>query len=106
MSRLGYESNYINAFKPDARVVRDYRTIEGRLGGIGLVYLVYPVGETIDGSTLDHCRRLDERVRSLRAPDGRETISHVISLATVLDPDGKLAAARGRAAASTPWRRS
>ncbi len=38
------ESNYINLFRPKSRVVRDYHTVESKLGGIGLVELVVPVG--------------------------------------------------------------
>jgi predicted RND superfamily exporter protein len=90
--RLRYESNYINAFKPDARVVRDYHTIEERLGGIGLVYLVVPMGETLDVAVLERFRRLDGELAKIRRPSGEPAASHVISLATVLDPDGKLAA--------------
>ena len=48
--RLSYETNYINLFRPETRVVRDYHTVESKLGGIGLVELVVPVG------TLDHAR--------------------------------------------------
>ena len=39
-----YESNYINLFRPETRVVRDYHTVESQLGGIGLVELIVPVG--------------------------------------------------------------
>jgi uncharacterized protein len=92
MTKLKYESNYINAFKPDARVVRDYNTIESRLGGIGLVYLVVPVGETIDVGALERFRKVDREVSALRRSDGAPAVDYVISLATVLDPDGKLAA--------------
>ncbi len=46
--RLSYETNYINLFRPETRVVRDYHTVESKLGGIGLVELVVPVGTSID----------------------------------------------------------
>jgi uncharacterized protein len=90
--RLRYESNYINAFKPQARVVRDYNTIESRLGGIGLVYLVAPIGDTLNVATLEKFRALDREVAEIRRPNGEPAAAHVISLATVLDPDGKLEA--------------
>ena len=46
LPRLSYETNYINLFRPETRVVRDYRTVESKLGGIGVVELVVPVGRT------------------------------------------------------------
>jgi hypothetical protein len=89
IGRLHYESNYINAFKPDSRVVRDYHAVEDRLGGIGLVTLVLPM-ETVDKAALDRCRDLDRRVAALKRPDGSPAVSRAISLATVLDPDDRL----------------
>ena len=43
---LSYETNYINLFRPETRVVQDYKTVESKLGGIGLVELVVPVAES------------------------------------------------------------
>ncbi len=90
MTRLTYESNYINAFTPESRVVRDYRFVEGRLGGIGLVTLVVPT-PALDVAALDAFATLDRRIAAIRDAKGPAT-SQVLSLATVLDPDGKLAA--------------
>jgi predicted RND superfamily exporter protein len=97
MTRLEYESNYINAFKPAARVVRDYRFIEERLGGIGLVSLVVPIpGNSLTTADLDRFRQFDRDLTSLpassdSAPHNLGVVSRVISLATVLDPEGRLA---------------
>jgi predicted RND superfamily exporter protein len=88
---LRYESNYVNAFKPDSRIVGDYRAVEAKLGGIGLVYLVVPVRGTIDVATLEKFRGLDAALAALRNPDGAPASAQVLSLATVLDPDGRLA---------------
>src|SRR5271157_4939517 len=44
---LRYETNYINLFRRETRVVRDYGVVESKLGGIGLVELVVPVGDSI-----------------------------------------------------------
>src|SRR5205823_1809992 len=88
---LQYESNYVNAFKPDSRIVRDYGAVEEKLGGIGLVYLVVPVEGTIDVATLAQFRGLDSELSALRNPDGEPATAQVLSLATVLDPDGLLA---------------
>jgi predicted RND superfamily exporter protein len=88
--RLRYESNYINAFKPKSRVVEDYRFVESKLGGIGVVTLAVPVGATITPETLELFRNLDQQIRDLRQ-GAAPAVAHVLSLATVLDPDGKLA---------------
>ena len=50
--RLSYETNYINLFRPETRVVGDYHKVESRLGGIGVVELVVPVGRSIKARTL------------------------------------------------------
>ena len=91
MVLLRYESNYINLFKPDTRVVRDYHTVESRLGGIGLVELVVPAGTTLDRGALERFREVERSIATAREP-GAATAAHVLSLATVLDPDGRLAA--------------
>ena len=88
--RLRYESNYINLFGPETRVVRDYHFVESRLGGIGLVELVVPVGKQLDTEALGRFRRLERAILAQRR-DGVQAVAHVLSLATVLDPDGRLA---------------
>ena len=93
MVRLKYESNYINAFTAESRVVRDYRFVESRLGGIGLVTLIVPAPR-INPAALDAFAKLDREVGAIRDAGGPAT-SQVLSLATVLDPDGKLAALPG-----------
>ena len=88
---LRYETNYINLFKPTARVVRDYYTAESRLGGIGLVELVAPLEKGITPEALDQLRQVDDELHALDLGDPG-AISQVVSLATVLDPDRRLAA--------------
>ncbi len=89
--RLRYETNYINLFKPASRVVRDYHAAESRLGGIGLVELVAPVGKTITPDVLDQLKRIENEIEALDLGDAG-AIAQVVSLATVLDPEGRLAA--------------
>ncbi len=89
--RLSYETNYINLFRPETRVVRDYHTVESKLGGIGLVELVVPMGKTISSKSLSDLRAVEERIRGIRVSDPA-AVAQVLSLATVLDPDGRLAA--------------
>jgi len=91
MLRLRYESNYINAFQPTTRVVSDYRAVEARLGGIGLVELVVPAPATLDAKTLARFAALDRGLAGLKSPDGRSAVTQSVSLATVLDPDGRIA---------------
>ena len=96
---LEFESNYINAFKPESRVVKDYQFVESRLGGIGLVSLVVPLEGDLDTTKLETFRALDEVIRV------SGNVTGVLSLATVLDPEGRLAAMPPEKSA-THWRRS
>jgi len=90
MGRLTYESNYINAFKPETRVVRDYGAVESRLGGIGVVELIVPSPGPVTPATLERFRSVE---RGLVATEGdRPRAAHVLSLATVLDPDRRISA--------------
>ena len=91
MFRLSYETNYINLFRPQTRVVNDYHTVEARLGGIGLVQLVVPVGKSLGPHTLRDLKEVEDRVRRIKVTDP-DAIAQVLSVATVLDPDGRLAA--------------
>ena len=90
MGRLAYESNYINAFKPQARVVQDYRAVESRLGGIGVVELVVPVSGPITPAALEKFRSVERGL--LEGKGEGPQASYVLSLATVLDPDRRIAA--------------
>ena len=89
--RLSYETNYINLFRPETRVVQDYHTVESKLGGIGLVELVVPLGPSISPRALLDLSRIETRIREIRVTDP-QAIAQVLSLATVLDPDRRLAA--------------
>jgi uncharacterized protein len=91
MFRLSYETNYINLFRPETRVVKDYRTVESKLGGIGLVELVVPVGKSLSPANLHDLKVVEDRIQAIRVSDPN-AIAQVFSLATVLDPDGRLAA--------------
>ena len=93
--RLSYETNYINLFRPETRVVSDYHTVESRLGGIGLVELVVPVGQVaVDRARCTTSKRSRIGSGQIKVSDP-EAIAQVLSLATVLDPDGRLAALAG-----------
>jgi predicted RND superfamily exporter protein len=89
--RLSYETNYINLFRPETRVVRDYHSVESKLGGIGLVELVVPVGKSLSQRALSDMKRVEDRIRGIRVSDP-QAIAQVLSLDSVLDPDGRLAA--------------
>jgi predicted RND superfamily exporter protein len=91
MRSLVYETNYINAFKPGSRVVKDYHTVESKLGGIGLVEVVVPIGKTVDSALIDRFREVDREIQSIEL-GGRQAVTSALSLATVLDPDARIAA--------------
>jgi uncharacterized protein len=97
MIGLRFESNYINAFKPFTRVVRDYNDVESRLGGIGLVEMIVPIDKVHDLPALARFHKVEARVRSIRI-NGAAAVAHVLSLATVLDPDGRVSALEPEAA--------
>ena len=90
MGRLTYESNYINAFKPRARVVQDYKTVESRLGGIGVVELIVPVSGPVTPATLEKLRSVERGL--IGGKEDGPRASYVLSLATVLDPDRRITA--------------
>ena len=92
--RLTYETNYINLFRSETRVVRDYHTVESKLGGIGVVDLVVPVGRSITARTLADLKAVEDRIRGIRVTDP-EGVAQVLSLATLLDADGRLSALPG-----------
>ena len=91
MINLTYETNYINLFRPETRVVRDYRTVESKLGGIGLVEVVVPVGASISPPALARLGDVERQIAAIPVAD-RRAIAQVLSLATVLDPDRRIAA--------------
>ncbi len=92
MGRLSYESNYINAFKPQTRVVRDYQTVESRLGGIGVVELIAPLSGQVTARTLDKFRSVERGLIDSKAGQAGPRADYVLSLATVLDPDRRIEA--------------
>ncbi len=90
--RLEYESNYIKAFKPDTRVATDYRETEDRIGGIGVVSLIVPADSSLSLENLNIYRSLADSIVGLRRPGQASAVAQVLSIATVLDPQHKLAA--------------
>ncbi|QEH34450.1 MMPL family protein [Aquisphaera giovannonii] len=91
MFNLRYETNYINLFRRDTRVVNDYRVVESKLGGIGLVEVVVPLESPVTPAALGRLTELDRKIAATPVADPR-AIAQVLSLATVLDPDGRLKA--------------
>ncbi len=91
--RLDYETNYINLFRPQTRVVRDYRAVESKLGGIGLVELVFPAGETITPKLLEQLRTVGNRIEQGNGGELHdESRVQTMSLATILDPEDRFSA--------------
>jgi hypothetical protein len=81
--QLQFESNYIRVYRSTSRVAQDYRYVEQRLGGIGLVELVVPAPKESKVITLDWLNTVREASTAIKAahPD---LISEVLSLADVL----------------------
>jgi predicted RND superfamily exporter protein len=88
---LRYETNYINLFRRETRVVRDYQTVESKLGGIGLVELIVPIGPKLTPGALAKLAEVQRRIQAIPRIDPA-AIAQVLSLATVLDPEGRIAA--------------
>ena len=88
---IQFESNYINIHKPRSRVARDYRFIESRMGGIGLVELISPAPEKISAEWLDDLGQVTARMRA----ENPVMVAGIVSLADLLSaPPGDDAAVR------------
>jgi predicted RND superfamily exporter protein len=77
---IQFESNYINIHKPRSRVARDYRFIESRMGGIGLVELISPAPPEMTSEWLDKVGQVTAKMRA----DNPEMVSGIVSLADLL----------------------
>jgi predicted RND superfamily exporter protein len=88
--RLSYETNYINLFRSESRIVHDYHAVESKLGGIGLVELVVPAGQSLSPPVVHDLKRVEEKIRGIQVGDP-QAIAGVLSLGTLLDPDNTLA---------------
>lgn len=77
---IQFESNYINIHKPRSRVARDYRFIESRMGGIGLVELISPAPDKMTPEWLDKLGQVTARMRQ----ENPEMVAGIVSLADLL----------------------
>jgi predicted RND superfamily exporter protein len=77
---IQFESNYINIHKPRSRVASDYRFIESRMGGIGLVELISPAPAEMTPDWLDKVGQLSVRMRD----ENPQMVSGIVSLADLL----------------------
>ena len=81
---IQFESNYINIHKPRSRVARDYRFIENRMGGIGLVELISPAPEKMSSEWLNRLRGVTAKMRQ----QNPQMVAGIVSLADLLSvPD-------------------
>jgi predicted RND superfamily exporter protein len=81
--QLQFESNYIHVYRSTSRVAKDYRFVEQRLGGIGLVELVVPAPKESKEITLDWLNSVQDAALAIKTAHP-ELISEVLSLADVL----------------------
>jgi predicted RND superfamily exporter protein len=79
---LEFESNYIRIFKSHSRVASDYRFVEDRMEGIGIVELVFPAPNELTNAWLQN---LSKSTKDLASSDP-DVVTHVLSLADVLGP--------------------
>lgn len=83
---IRFESNHVKMYRSTARVRQDYYYVEQKLGGIGLVELVFP-GPTdateITGQWLSRVRETAARIAAI----DRDLVTHVMSVADVLARD-------------------
>lgn len=90
IARMQFQSNYIRVFRSDSRVATDYRFIESRMGGIGLVELDLPGPQDSKGVSaqwLDQLHSMSDSVR-LAHPD---LVAEAVSLSDVLSRTEKTA---------------
>jgi predicted RND superfamily exporter protein len=83
---LRFESNHIRMYKQSSRVWQDYRYVEQKLGGIGLVELVFPGPKDATEVATAWLHRMREVAARIAAID-RDLVTHVMSLADVLARD-------------------
>lgn len=97
---IQFESNYINIHKPRSRVARDYRFIESRMGGIGLVELISPAPEKMTPDWLDEVGRITAKMKQ----DNPKMVSGIVSLADLLSVPPGVEASEREAIVSTKIR--
>lgn len=78
---IQFESNYINVHKPRSRVARDYRFIESRMGGIGLVELISPAPPRMSPEWLENLGKVTAEMKA----SNPKMVSGIVSLADLLN---------------------
>ncbi len=86
IGQVRFESNYIKIYKGNSRVAQDYRYVEQRLGGIGVVELVVPAPKDAAEVTAEWLEKIRAATEQLKSVD-RELVGEVLTLADVLIPD-------------------
>lgn len=80
--KLEFESNYINVFKPYSRTAEDYRSVESRMGGIGLAEVDFPAPDKLTPEWLE---KVDQTAQQI-ARANPELVTQVVSMADLLLP--------------------
>jgi uncharacterized protein len=83
IGRLQFESNYISIYRGHSRVAQDYRYVEERMGGIGLIELVLPSPQESKEITPNWLNSLREMTDNIRATQPG-LVAEALSLADVL----------------------
>jgi predicted RND superfamily exporter protein len=88
--RLEVETDFTRNFRRGSRIVEAYNFVEGELGGAGVWDVLVPAPTTLDAAYLDRVRRLEERLRAIHMPDGKDVnpepaLTKVLSLVDAID---------------------
>jgi len=83
ISRLQFESNYIRIYRSHSRVAQDYRYVEDRMGGIGLIELVLPGPHESSQVTLNWLNSLRDATDHIQASHS-PLVAEALSLGDVL----------------------
>ncbi|HEX4130507.1 MAG TPA: MMPL family transporter [Pirellulales bacterium] len=88
--RLRVETDFTKNFRSGSPLVEAYAFVESRLGGAGLLDVIFPVPEPLDAEMIDRVARLQQRLQSevtVRDAQGEQVpgLTKTLSLADVLD---------------------
>ncbi len=84
--RLEVETDFTRNFRAGSEIVRSYEFVETHLGGAGVWDVVVPAPRALDREHVARVRRLEEKLRAIRLPQGGEPgLTKVISIVDVID---------------------
>ncbi len=79
LGRAEVETSFLNNFRPESNIVRDYASVESNFGGAGVWDVVLEAPAELTEPYLDSVRELEQRLRAIDVDGAR--LTKVISLA-------------------------